>query len=108
MGIASKVRNVGEGLNLLKSQGGGEKRKPFSEKTEKTRRKRNIKVFCSFFLNFPHKKGDNFSLRKLRKSGEREKEKVVLLFFSTSSRAGETPGSTFQRISGSEVAEREV
>jgi hypothetical protein len=30
-------------------QGGGEQRKLFSEKTEKTRRNRKRKVFCSFF-----------------------------------------------------------
>jgi hypothetical protein len=64
-------------------EGGGEKRKLFSEKTEKTRRKRKRKVFCSFFGNFPYKKGENFSLRKLRKPGEREKDKVVLLFSFT-------------------------
>jgi hypothetical protein len=64
-------------------QGGGEKRELFSEKTEKTRRKRKIKVFCSFLRNFPYKKGEKFSLRKLRKPGEREIEKVVLLFSST-------------------------
>jgi hypothetical protein len=39
------ISSLDDGL----SQGGGEKRKLFSEKTEKTRRKRERKVFCSLF-----------------------------------------------------------
>jgi len=35
------------------------------------------------FFEISHTKKENFSLRKLRKPGGREKEKVVLLFSST-------------------------
>jgi hypothetical protein len=87
--VSVVFRNIPQILSALdrrgqgNCQGGGEKRNLFSEKTEKTRRKRKRKAFCSFFWNFPYKKWENFSLRKLRKPGEREKEKVVLLFSST-------------------------
>jgi hypothetical protein len=55
-------------------QDGGEKRKKISQKTEKTRRKRKREVFCSFFWNFPYKKGEN-NLWENWENLEKEKKK---------------------------------
>jgi len=76
----TKVGNKGWSYDSA-NQGGGEKRNFSSETTEKTWRKRQI--FCWFLFNFPFNRGEIFSLRKLRKSGEREKESAVLFFSST-------------------------
>jgi hypothetical protein len=54
-------------------QGGGEKIKLFSEKTEKIRRKK--KCFAPFFEISHTKREKTFSLRKMRKPGKVEKEK---------------------------------
>jgi hypothetical protein len=62
----------------LDQQGGGEKKTFLWENPEKEKEE----SILLFFLKFPYKKGENRSLRKLRKPGEREK-KVVLRFSST-------------------------
>lgn len=50
------------GLWRLKqgAQGGGEKRSLYSEKSEETRGKRKIKVFCCTFNISHNKKEENF------------------------------------------------
>jgi hypothetical protein len=73
-------------------QGGGEKRKLFSEKTEKTQRKRKRKEICSLFWSYPYRKGENFSLRKLRNL-EKKKKKGSAAFLL---HLGETVLSEFQ------------